>query len=64
MNKFIDKKETVSRKKKAVETPKEKQIKAEIVTKGTKQFLICPKCGWQHPFEEEKCRFCGQTLRG
>lgn len=62
MNKFIDKKKTTTKKA----TPKEKELRSdvEVLELKGKRFLICPKCGWQHVYEEEKCRFCGTKLRG
>lgn len=61
MNKFI-KKET----KKTRKTTTKKQIvevKDEVIKKGEQEFIICPKCGWQHKFGTEKCRFCGKVLK-
>ena len=65
MSKFIKKKAT----KKVVKTEKpveEKvnEIKAEekpveVIKKGEQEFVICPKCGWQHPAGTTRCRFCG-----
>lgn len=62
MNKFIDKAQT--EKPKAKVKQKELKNEVEVITVGKKQFVICPKCGWKHVYEEEKCRFCGQVLRG
>ena len=61
-NKFIGKKTTVKAKPK--EKQKEVLASVHVFKKGEKQFLICPKCGWTHAYNEEKCRFCGQVLRG
>lgn len=62
MNKFIDKKKTTS--KKTVVKEKELKPNVEVLTLGTDKYIICPKCGWQHVYTEEKCRFCGKILRG
>jgi ribosomal protein L40E len=62
MNKFIDKAPTEKTRTRTKQ--KELMKDVEIITVGKKQFVICPKCGWKHTLEEEKCRFCGQTLRG
>lgn len=62
MNKFIDKKKTTS--KKTVVKEKELKPSVEVITLGEDKYIICPKCGWQHVYTEEKCRFCGKILRG
>ena len=61
MNKFIDKQPTKTKAK-----AKEKEVLqgVEVLTVGNKKFVICPKCGWKHAYTEEKCRFCGKSLRG
>ena len=62
MNKFIETAPTKTTKTK--QKAKEIAQGVEVLTVGAKKFLICPQCGWKHVFEEEKCRFCGKTLRG
>ena len=64
MNKFIDKKKKTTKKQTVVVKEKELKPNIEVLTLGTDKFIICPKCGWQHVYEEEKCRFCGKILRG
>lgn len=59
MNKFTDKpKKTV---KKEI-SPKKVERHGEIIKKGEQTFVICPKCGWKHTIDTEKCRFCGAEL--
>ena len=41
---------------------KDAKRKGEIITKGSKKFIKCPKCGWIHTIDTEKCRFCGAEL--
>ena len=65
MNKFI-KRETTRVRKKIVLEPtvevKETKPEREIIKKGDKEFIICPRCGWQHSATETRCRFCGKKL--
>ena len=68
MSKFI-KKETKKAPKKAVkketkkvvaeEKPVVEEKPVEVIKKGEQEFVICPKCGWQHPYGTTRCRFCG-----
>lgn len=58
MNKFIQKETKKTRK-----TTTKKPIVEEVIKKGEQEFIICPKCGWQHKFGTEKCRFCGKVLK-
>ena len=69
MNKFIKKKapKKVAKKEKPVEE-KVNEIKAEekpveVIKKGEQEFVICPKCGWQHPYGTTRCRFCGGKIK-
>lgn len=61
MNKFI-KKET---KKTTKTTTKKKKVEVvnEVIKKGEQEFIICPKCGWQHKFGTKKCPYCGKVLK-
>lgn len=66
MNKFIGKaeKKPVKRTTKKIvkkETPKTKEV-VEVIKKGVQEFVICPKCGWQHGYGTKKCRFCGKKI--
>jgi len=61
MNKFI-KKETKKTKKATVKKVVVDE-NIEVIKKGVQEFIICPKCGWQHKFGTEKCRFCGKVLK-
>lgn len=64
MSKFI--KKTVKSKKttKKVELPKTDEPKAEVIKKGEKEFVVCPKCGWKHTPDTTRCRFCGAKIGG
>jgi len=66
MNKFIDNVSETKTKTSTRSRVKEKALLkgVEVVNVGSKQFIICPKCNWKHVYTEEKCRFCGETLRG
>ncbi len=55
-NKFTDK--PIETKK----TVKEVKRKGEVIHKGNQTFIKCPKCGWIHTSDTEKCRFCGAEL--
>lgn len=58
-NKFTDKP------KKTVKPAVKKEVfkrNGEIIKKGEQTFVICPKCGWKHTADTEKCRFCGAEL--
>lgn len=57
-NKFTDK----PKKTEKVEKVAEKKINGIIINKGSKKFIKCPKCGWIHTIDTEKCRFCGAEL--
>ena len=61
MNKFIQK-ETKKTRKTTTKKPIV-EVKDEVIKKGEQEFIICPKCGWQHKFGTEKCRFCGKGLK-
>ena len=50
------------RKKKKVEVIEEKKPERNIIKLGNQEFVICPKCGWQHNVEDTKCRFCGSKM--
>jgi len=60
MNKFIGKKTTKTTKKTTKkEAPLEiKPVAEEVIKKGEKEFSICPKCGWVHPYGTKKCPYC------
>lgn len=62
MNKFIGKKTVKKTTKKTVKVEAPKEVVAEVIKKGVKEFVICPKCRWQHKAGTEKCRFCGKKL--
>jgi ribosomal protein L40E len=63
MNKFIGKKETKTTKKSTKKVaPLEIKPVVEVITKGEKEFVICPKCGWKHTRDTKKCRFCGAKI--
>lgn len=61
MNKFIQKETKTIRKS----TPRKKKVdvECEVIKKGEQEFIICPKCGWQHKFGTEKCPYCGKVLK-
>ena len=60
MNKFIGKKTTT--KKTVKKATVKKEAPKEVIKKGDKEFVICPKCGWKHTPETKKCRFCGAKI--
>lgn len=63
MNKFIGKKATKTVKKSTKKVaPLEIKPVAEVIKKGDKEFVICPKCGWKHTADTKKCRFCGAKI--
>lgn len=64
VNKFIDDEIKEEPKKKAVKTSKvaNEPKKSNIITRGNKQFIQCPKCGWLHTIDTTDCRFCGTKL--
>ena len=57
-NKFTDK----PKKEVKIEKVEEEKRSGIIIEKGTKTFVKCPKCGWIHTIDTEKCRFCGAEL--
>lgn len=61
MNKFIQKETKKTRKTTAKKPVVEENI--EVIKKGEQEFIICPKCGWQHKFGTEKCPYCGKVLK-
>ena len=62
MNKFIGKKATKATKKTVKKETVIKEAPKEVIKKGVQEFVICPRCGWQHAYGTEKCRFCGKKL--
>lgn len=62
MNKFIKRETTRVRKKIVLEPTVEVKPEREVVKKGDQEFIICPRCGWQHSATETRCRFCGKKL--
>ena len=70
MSKFIKKetkktpKKTVKKEKPVVvEEVKVEEKPIEVIKKGDQEFVICPKCGWQHPYGTTHCRFCGGKIK-
>ena len=59
MSKFIKK----PTKKVVKKTPVKKEEPVEVIKKGVQEFVICPKCGWQHTYGTVKCRFCGGKIK-
>ena len=49
-----------------LEEKKEVNIKVKparnIIKLGNDEYVICPKCGWQHNVKETRCRFCGSKM--
>lgn len=62
MNKFIGKKTTKATKKTVKKATVIEEAPKEVIKKGVQEFIICPKCGWQHAYGTPKCRFCGKKL--
>lgn len=65
MNKFIKKTTTKKTVKKATvkkEAPVKVEETVEVIKKGDKEFVICPKCGWKHTPDTKRCRFCGAKI--
>ena len=64
MNKFIGKKTTKSTKKTVKKDIVVEEAPKEVIKKGVQEFIICPRCGWQHSGDTVRCRFCGKKLQG
>ena len=62
MNKFIGKKATKATKKTVKKATVIEKAPVEVIKKGEQEFVICPRCGWQHTADTVKCRFCGKKL--
>lgn len=62
MNKFIGKKATKATKKTVKKATVVEEAPKEVIKKGEQEFVICPRCGWQHKYGTTKCRFCGKKL--
>ena len=72
MSKFIKKpaKKVAKKETKKAAKPVKKTVEAEkpvetveVIKKGDQEFVICPKCGWQHPYGTTRCRFCGGKIK-
>ena len=64
MNKFIKKTTTKKTVKKATVKKEAPVETVEVIKKGTKEFITCPRCGWIHSGDTVRCRFCGKKLQG
>lgn len=59
-NKFTD--EDLTKEKDEEQKNLSDPCKDNIVKRGKKEFVRCPKCGWLHSLDTKKCRFCGAKL--